>query len=53
MAIENVELMQFSRTLAHGNSKIGIRQLKIKGRRQEERNECGKEHSGHEKVPST
>ena len=55
MAIENVELIArvFSRTLAHGNSKIEIRQLKIKGKKARETNECGKKHSGHEKVPST
>ena len=39
----------FSRTPAHGNSKIEIRQLKIKGKKSR-RNECGKKHRGHEKV---
>ena len=43
----------FSRTLAHGNSNIEIRRLKIKGKQEEESNECGKKHSGHEKVLST
>ena len=43
----------FSRTLAHGNSKIEIRQLKIKGKKARETNECENRHSGHENVPST
>ena len=50
MAIGNGELMQvFPQTLAHGNSKNEIRQRQ---RRQEERRECGKKQSGHEKKKS-
>ena len=43
----------FHRTLAHGNSKIEIRQLKVKGKKARRMNECGKKHSGHGKVPSS